>query len=35
MVITLATATSAVDAATVEKYLRYRHTDIITAILFR
>ncbi|MEV0436043.1 hypothetical protein [Nocardia sp. NPDC050413] len=35
VVITLATATSAVDAATVEKYLRYRHTDIITAILFR
>ncbi|KAF0836749.1 hypothetical protein [Nocardia caishijiensis] len=35
VVITLATATSAVDEATVDKYLRYRHTDIITAILFR
>ncbi|WP_446223941.1 hypothetical protein ACTWPB_01365 [Nocardia sp. IBHARD005] len=35
VVVTLATATSAVDSALVEKYLKYRHTDIIGAILFR
>ncbi|MFC4124198.1 hypothetical protein [Nocardia rhizosphaerae] len=35
VVITLATATSAVDEATVTKYLGYRHSDILGALLFR
>ncbi|MFD3706392.1 hypothetical protein ACFWUP_24895 [Nocardia sp. NPDC058658] len=35
VVITLVTATAAVDAALVEKYLRYRHGDIVGAIGFR
>ncbi|MFD3511248.1 hypothetical protein [Nocardia sp. NPDC058666] len=35
VVITLATATASVDAALVDKYLRYRHTDIAAAIGFR
>ncbi|WP_174185498.1 hypothetical protein [Nocardia barduliensis] len=35
VVITFATATDAVDAPTVEKYLRYRHADILGALAFR
>ncbi|MGV9721142.1 hypothetical protein [Nocardia beijingensis] len=35
VVVTLATATGAVDAATVEKYLRYRHADTLGALAFR
>ncbi len=35
VVITLVTATSAVEEALVEKYLRYRHGDIVGAIGFR
>jgi hypothetical protein len=35
VVVTLATATGAVDPATVEKYLRYRHADTIGALAFR
>ncbi|MFE7742738.1 hypothetical protein [Nocardia sp. NPDC057455] len=35
VVVTLATATGAVDAPTVEKYLRYRHADTIGALAFR
>ncbi|MEU2122187.1 hypothetical protein [Nocardia niwae] len=35
VVVTLATATGAVDASTVEKYLRYRHADTIGALAFR
>lgn len=35
VVVTLATATDAVDAPTVEKYLRYRHADILGALAFR
>ncbi|BDT99082.1 hypothetical protein [Nocardia sputorum] len=35
VVVTLATATGAVDAPTVEKYLRYRHADTLGALAFR
>ncbi|MBF6335456.1 hypothetical protein IU450_06110 [Nocardia abscessus] len=35
VVITFATATDAVDAPTVEKYLRYRHADTLGALAFR
>ncbi|GEM30799.1 hypothetical protein NN3_18060 [Nocardia neocaledoniensis NBRC 108232] len=35
VVVTLATATSAVDEPTVQKYLGYRHADILAALLFR
>ncbi|MGK8500047.1 hypothetical protein [Nocardia asiatica] len=35
VVITFATATDVVDAPTVEKYLRYRHADILGALAFR
>lgn len=35
VVITLVTATGAVEEAVVEKYLRYRHGDIVAAIAFR
>ncbi|WP_410871795.1 hypothetical protein [Nocardia sp. A7] len=35
VVITLVTATGAVEEARVEKYLRYRHGDIVGAIAFR
>ncbi|MET9024642.1 hypothetical protein ABZW96_03380 [Nocardia sp. NPDC004168] len=35
VVVTLATATGAVDATAVEKYLRYRHADTIGALAFR
>ncbi|MEV6067881.1 hypothetical protein AB0L82_15115 [Nocardia sp. NPDC052001] len=35
LVITLATADTTVDSDTVEKYLRYRHTDTIGALTFR
>ncbi|WP_157554804.1 hypothetical protein [Nocardia crassostreae] len=35
LVITFATATAAVDADTVEKYLRYRHQDTVGALMFR
>ncbi|MGK8522938.1 hypothetical protein ACRS6B_15865 [Nocardia asteroides] len=35
LVVTLATASDAVDAPTVEKYLRYRHADMLGALAFR
>ncbi|MRH87581.1 hypothetical protein GFY24_08940 [Nocardia sp. SYP-A9097] len=35
LVITLATADTTVDEPTVEKYLRYRHTDTLGALIFR
>ncbi|MFD4357178.1 hypothetical protein ACFWPX_31850 [Nocardia sp. NPDC058518] len=35
VVITLVTATAAVDSTLVEKYLRYRHGDIVGALAFR
>ncbi|MFD6390967.1 hypothetical protein [Nocardia sp. NPDC060259] len=35
VVVTLATATSAIDPGLVQKYLGYRHADIISALLFR
>ncbi|MEV6769238.1 hypothetical protein AB0N05_11510 [Nocardia sp. NPDC051030] len=35
LVVTLATATAAVDTETVEKYLRYRHSDTLGALVFR
>lgn len=35
LVVTVATATAAVDTATVEKYLKYRHSDTLGALAFR